>query len=111
MMKSKSVPARFWGEAVSTVVYVLNRAPTKSVKDKTPFEAWHGKKPQVDHLRTFGCIAHVKNIGPVINKLSDKSKKMVFLGCEAGTKGYRLLDPSTNRLHVSRDVVFEEDQS
>jgi hypothetical protein len=45
MMKSKSVPARFWEEAVSTAVYVLNRALTKSVKDKTPFEAWHGKKP------------------------------------------------------------------
>jgi histone deacetylase 1/2 len=53
----------------------------------------------------------VKNIGPRINKLSDRSKKMVFLGYEAGTKGYWLLDPSTNRLHVSRDVVFKEDQS
>jgi hypothetical protein len=79
------------------------------MKDKSPFEAWHGKKPQVDHLRTFGCVAH--NIGPGINKLSDRSKKMVFLGYEAGTKGFRLLDPSTNCLHVSHDVVFEEDQS
>jgi hypothetical protein len=33
---------------------LLNRSPTKSVKGKTPYEAWHGRKPQVAHLRTFG---------------------------------------------------------
>ena len=34
---------------------------------------------------------------------------MVLLGYEARTKGYRLVDPSTEKLHISRDVVFEED--
>lgn len=32
IMKSKSVPAEFWGEAVKTSVYVLNRSSTKSVE-------------------------------------------------------------------------------
>jgi len=75
----------------------------------TPYEAWHGKKPRVDHLKTFGCVAHVKVVGPGITKLSDRSLKMVFLGYESGTKGYWVFDPENNRLHVSRDVVFEED--
>jgi len=111
MLKSMKVPPEFWGEAVATAVYVLNRSPTKSLKNKTPFEAWHGKKPRVDHLRTFGCTAHVKVIGPGISKLSDRSKKMVFLGYEPGTKGYRLYDPDRRRLVISRDVVFEEDRA
>jgi hypothetical protein len=109
MLKSKGVPSKYWGEAVTTAVYLLNRSPTKSVQDKTPYEAWHGKKPRVDHLRTFGCLAHVKKIGPGVGKLSDRSTKMVLLGYEAGTKGYRLVDPSTEKLHISRVVVFEED--
>jgi 2,3-bisphosphoglycerate-independent phosphoglycerate mutase len=62
----------------------------------TPFEAWHGKKPRVDHMRTFGCIAHVKAVGPGITKLSDRSVKMVLLGYESGTKGYRVFDPVNN---------------
>jgi hypothetical protein len=76
--------------------------------NKTPFEAWHGKKPSVGHMKTFGCTAHVKLVGPNQTKLADRSKKMVFLGYEPGTKGYKLLDPDTMRLTVSRDVIFEE---
>jgi hypothetical protein len=73
LLKSKGVPGEFWGEAVSTAVYLLNRAPTRSFQGKTPYEAWYKKKPRVHHLRTFGCVAHVKKTGPGISKLSDRS--------------------------------------
>jgi hypothetical protein len=33
---------------------------------------------------------------------------MMFIGYESGSKGYRFFDPVTNKLVVSRDVVFEE---
>jgi hypothetical protein len=39
LLKTRGLPATFWGEAVTTAVYLLNRAPTKSVAGKTPFEA------------------------------------------------------------------------
>lgn len=102
------VPPKFWAGAISTAVYVLNRSPTKSLLNKTPFEAWHGKKSSVSHLKVFGCTAHVKILGPGLTKLADRSKKMVLLGYERGTKAYRLLDPVTNKMTVSRDVIFEE---
>jgi hypothetical protein len=89
---------------------VLNRSPTKALNNKTPFEAWHGKKPRVSHLKVFGCVAHVKVVGPGLDKLYDRSSKMVFIGYKSGTKGYRLFDPATNRLVVSRDVIFVENQ-
>ena len=38
------------------VVFIFNRAPTKALKGKTPFEAWYGRKPSVSFLRTFSCI-------------------------------------------------------
>jgi hypothetical protein len=108
LLKEMKVPSVFWGEAVRTAVYLLNRSPTKALDNMTPFEAWHGKKPKVNHLKVFGCLAHVKVVGPNVNKLSDKSKKMIFIGYESGIKGYRLFDPTTNSLVISRDVVFEE---
>jgi hypothetical protein len=111
MMKAKGLPSRFWGEAVSTAVYLLNRAPTRAVDGRTPYEAWHGKKPEVSHLRVFGCIAHVKPTKPHSGKLEDRSTTMVFLGYEQGTKGYRVYDPVANRLQISRDVVFNENAS
>jgi transposase InsO family protein len=44
LLKQRWVPAVFWGEAVLTTVYILNRSPTKALDDKTPYEAWHGRK-------------------------------------------------------------------
>jgi hypothetical protein len=108
LLKSMGVPARFWGEAVKTAVYLLNRAPTKSLNEMTPFEAWFGRKPSVKHLRTFGCKAYVKKVGPGISKLSDRSVPCVFLGYEPGTKGYRVYDPMNDKLMISRDVIFDE---
>jgi hypothetical protein len=95
LLKSMGVPAEFWGEAVSTTVYLLNRAPTKSVISKTPYEAYYTRKPSVVHLRVFGCVAHVKVVTPHLSKLTDRSKQMVFIGYDMNTKGYRVYDLAT----------------
>jgi hypothetical protein len=108
LLKAKNMPGMFWGEAVSTAVYLLNRAPTQSVTGMTPYEAWHGARPDVSHLRTFGCIAHVKDVRPLLKKLEDRSRPMVFLGYEQGSKAYRCYDPVAKRVCISRDVVFDE---
>ena len=108
LLKSKNVPKELWGEAVSMMVYLLNHAPMRSHQGKTPYEAWHNRNPKVQHLRTFGCVAHVKRVGPSISKLSDRLTTMIFIGYETETKGYRLYDPIARKLHISRDVIFEE---
>src|ERR1043165_4169952 len=54
MMSHTDLPVPFWGYALETAAYVLNRAPSKSVKT-TPFEEWHGTKPKLSHLR-FGVV-------------------------------------------------------
>jgi transposase InsO family protein len=50
LLKSKNMPGAFWGEAVTTAVYLLNRAPTKVVIGKTLYEAIYRRKPNVSHL-------------------------------------------------------------
>jgi hypothetical protein len=111
MMKSKGMSGKFWGEAVSTAVYLLNRAPTKSVVGMTLYEAWYGRKPSVDHLCTFGCVAHVKTVAGHTSKLADQSTPMVMIGYEAGTKAYRTYNPVNKKLIVTRDIVFDEKKS
>jgi len=98
----------FWGEAVTTAVYLLNRSFSKSIQGKTPDQLWTGSAPNVSHLRTFGCIAHVKVNTPHLRKLDDRSRKMVFVGYELGSKAYKVYDPTTRRVHISQDVVFNE---
>jgi hypothetical protein len=89
-------------------VYVVNRCPMKSVDGMTPFEAWHGRKPTVHHPRTFGCIVYVRNTMTHLKKLEDRGRKMIYVGYESSSKAYRAYDPITKHVHVTHDVVFDE---
>jgi hypothetical protein len=108
MLKAKGLPGWFWGEAVNTALYVQNRGPMKSIDGMTPFEAWHGRKPAVHHLKMFGCIMYVWNTTPHLKKLEDCGRKMIFVGYESSSKVYRAYDPIMKRVHVTRDVVFDD---
>jgi hypothetical protein len=72
MLKAKGLPGWFWGEAVITAVYLLNRVPCKVNGGRTPLELWHGKTPAVHHLKVFGCIMYVKNMVCHLKKLDDR---------------------------------------
>ncbi|KAK1677032.1 hypothetical protein QYE76_037880 [Lolium multiflorum] len=93
------------GEAVLTALYILNRSPTEALNGSTPYEAWHGRKPAVSHLRVFGCIAFAKELGH-IGKLDGRSIPGVFIGYSEGSKAYHILDPKTHR--ESRQLFFAE---
>jgi transposase InsO family protein len=108
MLKSMCVPGKFWGEAVRHAVYILNRLPTKALKNLTVFEAWFKKRPHLAHLRVFGCVGHVKPAGPHVKKLDDRSVKMVYFGVDEESKAHRMFDPVRRKIVVSRDVIFEE---
>ncbi|KAJ9542210.1 LOW QUALITY PROTEIN: hypothetical protein OSB04_028716 [Centaurea solstitialis] len=110
-MKATNLPQIFWAEAVRHAILILNCTPTKSLEDITPYEALKGRKPNLHHLRIFGCIAYAKVPSQHLTKLDDRSIRMVYLGSEPGSKAYRLFDPLKNRICVSRDVKFKEDET
>ena len=104
------VPKTFWPEAVNWSVHVLNRSPTFSVQNKTPEEAWSGRKPVVDYFRIFGCIAYAHIPDAQRKKLDNKSTKCIFLGVSEESKAYRLYNPVTKKIVISRDVIFVENE-
>jgi hypothetical protein len=87
---------------------MLNRCPTKSMDDMTSFEAWHGKKPVMHHLKTFGYIMYIQNAAPHLNKLEDRNRQMIFVGYESGSKAYRSYDLVMKCVHVMCDLVVNE---
>ena len=110
MLSDKNIPKAFWLEAMNWTIYVLNRCPTLDVKDVTPEEAWSGVKPLVNHFWVFSCIAHVDVPEARKTKLDNRSITCVLLGVSEESKGYRLFDPVTKKIVVSRDVIFEEEK-
>ena len=61
-------------------------------------------------MRVFGCVCYAKNEAPHLKKVDDRSRELVHLGIEPGSKAYRLYDPTNRRIVVSRDVIFIENQ-
>ena len=108
MLADSKLPHRFWAEALSTAVYLRNRSPTKALEGITPFEAWHGRKPDVSALRVFGCCAYVHIPKVERRKLDVKTRKCILLGYGKRQKGYRLYDLTRDKVIHGRDVLFNE---
>ena len=108
MLHYAGLSYKFWAEAVNNAVYVLNATSTTSLNGKVPFEVFYGKKPSVSHYRTFGCDCYAFISKEKRTKWAPKSCKCYFLGYSSQTKGYRLFEPKTGKVIVSRDVKFNE---
>ena len=100
--------ADHWTDAIGTATHVRNRMPTSTLTDQTPFQAFYGSKPNIDHLRVFGCIAY--SFIPKIKreKLDQTAQRCLMLGYAADYKAYQLLNLATNKIIVSRNVRFVE---
>ncbi|KAJ9542733.1 hypothetical protein OSB04_029239 [Centaurea solstitialis] len=107
MMCHSSLPISFWGHALETAAHILNRAPTKSV-EKTPYELWKGKKPNISFLKIWGCKVYVKR--PTSEKLKPKSDKCFFVGYPKTTVGYYFYNPEENKVFVARNGKFLEEK-
>ncbi|XP_049301969.1 uncharacterized protein LOC105228281 isoform X1 [Bactrocera dorsalis] len=109
MIVHSGLDESFWAEAVSTAAYLRNRATTKTLVDNTPYEEFVGRKPSVAHLRVFGSLAIALN-KTISKKYRAKGKLMIMVGYSDMAKAYRLMDPDTRKVIVSRDVIFLEDK-
>ena len=82
----------YWTFAVRYAVYTLNRLPTKSISWKTPHELWLNQKPDVSHMRPFGCTAFAHISQQLRTSLEPTSTRCTFLGYPQYQKGYVLED-------------------
>lgn len=115
LMFSTSVPKHFWGDAVLTACYLINRLPSKILDYKTPLETFsvlfpHYRSFSQLESRIFGCVTFVHDPSPGKSKLDPRSLKCVFLGYSATKKGYRCYCPQKHKYYVSTDVTFFENQ-
>ena len=109
MLIHAKLPNSLWAEAVSTASYLRNRMVTTALQSKfTPYQLWFGKKPDLRHIRVFGCVvySHVWEGNP--KKLDKKAHKLLFIGYTETTKNYRVFDEEKRRCYVRHDLIFNE---
>ncbi|GKA49884.1 retrotransposon protein, putative, ty1-copia subclass, partial [Tanacetum coccineum] len=91
--------------ALESAARILNMVPTKKV-DKTPYELWYGKVPNLSYLKVWGCEALVKR--DTLDKLEQISIKCIFIGYPKETMGYYFYFPPENKIVVARYAEFFE---
>lgn len=99
---------KFWAEAVHTAVYLKNRCVTSSLVNKTPYEVWYQRKPDLSHVRLFGSPVMVHVPKEQRLKWDKKAKPFILVGYSDTVKGYRVYDPKKNIVTEKRDIIVME---
>ena len=108
MLNEISLPKYFWAEAVNTSCYILNRVFIRPNMNKTPYELWKGRKPNIGYFRVFGCKCYILNTKDNLGKLDAKSNVGIFIGYSTHSKAYRIYNKRTNVVEESIHVAFDE---
>ena len=112
LLADSGLPMSFWLDAVLTRQYLVNRLPTSTLPvDTTPFEAIsNGRKPDLSHLRVWGCDCYVAIPDEIRGKAGPKRFRAIFVGYEEHRIGWRVRD-LLGKYSFSNDVIFNENLS
>ncbi|KNZ44782.1 uncharacterized protein VP01_8824g1, partial [Puccinia sorghi] len=96
-----ATPGEYWGEAVSTAIFLENITPMKSIKWDNPYNHWFGRHFNKSRLKLFRCLCYVKIPHQLQDrKFADTSKKALFVGYQLGAHNWRVLLPGGKR-HIN----------
>lgn len=109
MMHDQNMQTTFWVEASNTAVYIQNRCPHVILENITPKEVFLGNKPDLSHLRNFGCPVYIHIPKEKRTKLQPSGKKGIFVGYSDSSKAYRVYVLGSRTIKIRRDVKFDED--
>lgn len=108
LLFQSGLPQKFWGEAILTATFFINKLPSFVLQWKSPYEVLYHKPPDYNSLRIFGCLSYATIVDPHKHKFDERAKKCVLLGYVPHCKGLKLYDIEHKQVVVSRDVVFHE---
>ena len=109
LLADSGLPMSFWLDAILTRQYLLNRLPTSTLPSNiTAFELlMPGKKPDLSHLRVWGCDCYVAVPNEIRGKAGPKRFRAIFVGYEEHRLGWRVRDLS-GKYSFSNDIIFNE---
>ena len=79
MLRMAKLPKTFWGEAVRTACYLINRSPSVPLEFDIPERVWTNKELSYSHLKVFGSKAFAHVPKEQRTKLDDKSVPCIFI--------------------------------
>lgn len=106
------VPKNYWGEAILTSSYLINRLPSRVIDFKSPLNYMSEFFPMNNFYsklppKIFGCVFYVHNHKYQRSKLDPRALRCIFVGYSTTQKGYKCYHPTSRKFFVSKDVTFD----
>lgn len=111
MLASGKLPESLWAEACTSAVYVLNRIGKSNDPQRTPFEFWFGRKPNISHIHPFGTQIQVLDKPRTGSKWAPKTQAAFLVGFTERVNTYRCFILSLNTIRITSDVIFRQHPS
>jgi hypothetical protein len=110
LLAQSGLSPKYWIDDFLTAIFLINQLPSPVLQHESHFSKLFHHSPYYTSLRAFGCLCYPL-LRPYANhKFSFKSKPCIFIGYGSNQKGYRCLDPTTHKVFLSRNVIFDETQ-
>lgn len=113
MLITSNLPRSFWYQAAETAVFLHNRTICKASGnlEMTPYEIWHKQKPDIGHLRIFGCAAQILIRKPARGgKFNEVTEDGVLVGFVDDNYNYKIYNMNEDRIMISHNVYFDENR-
>ncbi|GJY74760.1 retrovirus-related pol polyprotein from transposon TNT 1-94 [Tanacetum coccineum] len=108
LLNEQSIPQKFWCNAVDTSTYILNRILIRLFLEKTSYEFFKGRNPNLEYFKVFGSKCSILNTKDYLTKFDPKSTEGIFLGYSPNSKAYVVLNKETMKVEESLNVKFDE---
>ena len=108
MIQETDMAKHFWAKVINTTCYIQNRISITPILDKTPYELWKNRKPNISYFHPFGCECFMLNTKDNIGKFDYKAQKCLLLGYYECSKGYKIFNTETRSVEESIHVIFND---
>ena len=108
MANANNYPGFLWPKVVNAANHFINISPTRTNSGIPLNQLYHKAIPKVNHLRIFWSLCYLHVPKEHISKLESKTKPYFFVGYDEQSKAYRVYEPITRKVHISRDIVFNK---
>ena len=109
MINEAKLPQYFWAEAVNTACFTQNRSLINKAYNKTPYELWRGRTPNIAFFKIFGCKCYILYNGKEHrSKFAPKADEGIFVGYAKHSKAFRVFNRNSLKIVESVHVTFDE---
>ncbi|GJQ96142.1 retrovirus-related pol polyprotein from transposon TNT 1-94 [Tanacetum coccineum] len=108
MLNGLVLSKHFWTDAVRIACYTQNRSIIVKRHDKTSYELFRERIPDISYFHVFGCPVFIYNHKDHLGKVDAKADDGYFLGYSSVSKAFRVYNTRRQQIEETYHVMFDE---